>query len=70
MALAKRPHPARAHHPHICRLTEPIVNFADLHYPVDVSWTEVRGMRIAHAALGEGGVPLVPVHGLGGYIPT
>ncbi|MEM6290949.1 MAG: alpha/beta fold hydrolase [Myxococcota bacterium] len=46
------------------------MNFADLHYPVDVSWTDVQGMRVAYADLGEGDTPLVLVHGLGGYIPT
>lgn len=44
-------------------------SFLDLHYPVDVDWAEVHGMRIAYADLGEGEIPLVLIHGLSGYIP-
>lgn len=44
-------------------------SFLDLHYPEDVAWAEVDGMRIAYADEGDGDIPLVLVHGLGGYIP-
>lgn len=44
-------------------------SFLDLHYPVDVDWAEVHGMRIAYADVGAGEVPIVLVHGLSGYIP-
>ena len=44
-------------------------SFLDLHYPLDVDWAEVHGMRIAYADVGAGGVPIVLVHGLSGYIP-
>lgn len=44
-------------------------SFLDLHYSVDVDWAEVHGMRIAYADVGAGGVPIVLVHGLSGYIP-
>jgi len=46
-----------------------VQSFLDLHYPVDVDWAEVHGMRIAYADLGEGEIPLVLIHGLSGYIP-
>ncbi|MCR9161732.1 MAG: alpha/beta fold hydrolase [Nannocystaceae bacterium] len=44
-------------------------SFLDLHYPIDVDWAEVHGMRIAYADVGAGDVPIVLVHGLSGYIP-
>lgn len=45
-------------------------SFLDLRYSVDVAWAEVDGMRIAYAdqGEGEGDIPLVLIHGLGGYI--
>lgn len=44
-------------------------SFLDLHYPFDVKWADVHGLRIAYADEGEGDVPLVLIHGLSGYIP-
>ncbi len=44
-------------------------SFLDLHYPLEVQWAEVHGMRIAYADEGTGEVPLVLIHGLSGYIP-
>ncbi len=44
-------------------------SFLDLHYPVDVAWADVHGLRLAYADQGSGDVPLVLIHGLSGYIP-
>ncbi len=43
-------------------------SFLELQYPLDVDWADVDGIRIAYADQGTGRVPLVLIHGLGGYI--